>query len=335
MVFYALKFSFFMPEIKTIGVLTAGGDAPGMNACIRAVTRVARHHDMRVLGVEHGFTGLMAGDYTELIRSSVSNIIQRGGKILKSARSPEFLTPEGRKKAFDSMLAAKMDGLVVIGGDGTAQAGAAFCAEYDIPVVGCPGTIDNDLFGTDYSIGFDTAVNTALENIDKIRDTADAFERTFYIEVMGRTSGFIALDVGLSCGAEFIAIAENEGSLDELLKIFKNQRATKRSNMIIVAEGDEAGGAFKLAETVKEHTGVDYRVAILGHVQRGGSPTARDRILASKLGAAAVEALINGHSNIMTGEVNGKLTLTPLKEAADTKKPVDAILFELTKVLAQ
>jgi 6-phosphofructokinase 1 len=324
-----------MPEIKTIGVLTAGGDAPGMNACTRAVTRVARHHNIRVLGVEHGFTGLMAGDYTELIRSSVSNIIQRGGTILKSARTPEFLTPEGRKKANNAMRAAGMDGLVIIGGDGTSRAGAAFCAEYDIAVVGCPGTIDNDLYGTDYSIGFDTAINTALESIDKIRDTADAFERTFYIEVMGRTSGFIALDVGLSCGAEFIAIPENDTNLDALLKIFKNQRATKRSNMIIVAEGDEAGGAFKLAEKVKEHTGVDYRVAILGHVQRGGSPTARDRILASKLGAAAVEALINGQSNIMTGEVNGKLTLTSFIDAAEKKKPVDTILFELTKVLAE
>ncbi len=324
-----------MIPIKTIGVLTAGGDAPGMNACIRAVTRVARHKDVRVLGVEHGFTGLIAGDYTELIRSSVSNIIQRGGTILKSARTPEFLTPEGRKKAYDSMKAAGMEGLVIIGGDGTAQAGAAFCAEFDIPVVGCPGTIDNDLFGTDETIGFDTAINTALESIDKIRDTADAFERTFYIEVMGRTSGFIALDVGLSCGAEFIAIPENETSLDELLKIFKNQRSTKRSNMIIVAEGDDAGGAFKLAEKVKEHTGIDYRVAILGHVQRGGSPTARDRILASKMGAAAVEGLLNGQSNIMTGEVNGKLTLTPFIEAAETKKPIDAILLELTKVLAE
>lgn len=324
-----------MPEIKTIGVLTAGGDAPGMNACIRAVTRVARHHNIRVLGVEHGFTGLMAGDYTELIRSSVSNIIQRGGTILKSARTPEFHTPEGRKKAFLAMRKAGMDGLVVIGGDGTSRAGAALCEEFDITVVGCPGTIDNDLYGTDYSIGFDTAVNTALESIDKIRDTADAFERTFYIEVMGRTSGFIALDVGLSCGAEFIAIPENETNLDELLKIFKNQRATKRSNMIIVAEGDDAGGAFKLAEKVKEFTGVEYRVAILGHVQRGGSPTARDRILASKLGAAAVEALINGQSNIMTGEVNGKLSLTSFAEAAEKKKPVDTILFELTKVLAE
>jgi 6-phosphofructokinase 1 len=324
-----------MPQIKTIGVLTAGGDAPGMNACIRAVTRVARHHDIRVLGVEHGFTGLMAGDYTELIRSSVSNIIQRGGTILKSARTPEFLKPECRKKAYDSMKAAGMDGLVVIGGDGTARGAAAFCEEFDIPVVGCPGTIDNDLYGTDFTIGFDTAVNTALESIDKIRDTADAFERTFYIEVMGRTSGFIALEVGISCGAEFIAIPENPTRLEDLLKIFKSQRATKRSNMIIVAEGDEAGGAMELAKKVKEQTGVDYRIAILGHVQRGGSPTARDRILASKLGAAAIEALLNGKNNIMTGEVNGKLSLTPFSEAAEKKKPVDEIMFELAKILAE
>ncbi|MDP4220201.1 MAG: 6-phosphofructokinase [Bacteroidota bacterium] len=321
--------------MKTIGVLTAGGDAPGMNACIRAITRVARHHNIRVLGVEHGFSGLIAGDYTELIRSSVSNIIQRGGTILKSARTPEFLEPGPRKKAYDSMRSAGMDGLIVIGGDGTALAGAALCEEFDIPVIGCPGTIDNDLFGTDETIGFDTAVNTALENIDKIRDTADAFERTFYIEVMGRTSGFIALDVGLSCGAEFIAIPENKTRLEDLLKIFKSQRATKRSNMIIVAEGDEEGGAFKLAQKVKDHTGVDYRVAILGHVQRGGSPTARDRILASKLGAAAVDALIAGKSNLMTGEVKGALTFTPLRDAAKRDKPVDALLFELAKILAE
>src|SRR5437763_837884 len=191
-----------MAKIKTLGVLTAGGDAPGMNACIRSVVRVARHSDIRVLGIEHGFTGLIAGDYTELIRSSVSNIIQRGGTILKSARTPEFQERASREKAYDSMRKAGMEGLIVIGGDGTARAAALICAECEIPVVGCSGTIDNDLSGTDETISFDTAVNTALESIDKIRDTADAFERTFYIEVMGRTSGFIALDVGLSCGAE-------------------------------------------------------------------------------------------------------------------------------------
>ena len=324
-----------MKEIKTIGVLTAGGDAPGMNACIRAITRVARHSDVRVLGVEHGFTGLMAGDYHELIRSSVSNIIQRGGTILKSARTPEFAKPECRQKAYDAMHKAGMDGLIVIGGDGTARAAALICEESDIPVTGCSGTIDNDLFGTDQTIGFDTAVNTALESIDKIRDTADAFERTFYIEVMGRTSGFIALDVGLSCGAEYIALPENKTEINDLLKIFKSQRVTKRSNMIIVAEGDEEGGAIKLAEKVKEKTGADYRITILGHVQRGGSPTARDRILASKLGAAAVFALVEGKSNVMIGEVKGEITYTPFREAADTEKPIDPFLLKLSKILAE
>ena len=324
-----------MKEIKTIGVLTAGGDAPGMNACIRAVTRVARHSNVRVLGVEHGFTGLMTGDYKELIRSSVSNIIQRGGTILKSARTLEFHKPEGRAKAYEAMHTAGMDGLVVIGGDGTSRAAAAICEESDIPVVGCPGTIDNDLFGTDETIGFDTAVNTALESIDKIRDTADAFEQTFYIEVMGRTSGFIALDVGLSCGAEYIALPENQMEIEDLMKIFKNQRVTKRSNMIVVAEGHETGGAMKLAEKVKKKTGADYRITILGHVQRGGSPTARDRILASELGAAAVFALIEGKTNVMTGEVRGEITYTPFLEAANTHKPIDSFLFKLTKILAE
>ncbi len=214
-----------MSEIKTIGILTAGGDAPGMNACIRSVTRVARHHDLRVIGVNHGFTGLIEGNFTDLIRSSVSNIIQRGGTILKSARTPEFETPEVREKAYEAVRGAGMEALVVIGGDGTSRAGAAFGDQFDFPVIGCPGTIDNDLWGTDFTIGFDTAINTALESIDKIRDTADAFERTFYIEVMGRTSGFIALDVGLSCGAEYIAIPESTTTIESVLQIFKNQRS--------------------------------------------------------------------------------------------------------------
>jgi 6-phosphofructokinase 1 len=294
-----------MPTIRTVGVLTSGGDAPGMNACIRSVTRVARNRDIRVLGVQHGYTGLIEGNYVEMIRSSVSNIIQRGGTILKSARSKEFETPEGRAKAADSMRNVGMDSLVVIGGDGTNRGAELLYQEHGIPIVSCPGTIDNDLYGTDYTIGYDTAVNTALESIDKIRDTADAFERTFYIEVMGRQSGFIALDVGLASGAEFIAIPENETKVESILELFKNQRATKRSNMIIVAEGDEAGGALTLAEKVKKVTGVDYRATILGHVQRGGSPTARDRILASKLGGAAVVALAEGQQNIMVGELAG------------------------------
>lgn len=323
-----------MPNLKTIGVLTAGGDAPGMNACIRAVTRVARNNDLTVLGVEHGFTGLVEGNYIPLIRSSVSNIIQHGGTMLKSARTPEFHTPECRKKAHDSMKKAGMDGLVVIGGDGTARAAAALDSEFDIPVVGCAATIDNDLSGTDDTIGFDTAVNTALESIDKIRDTADAFERTFYIEVMGRDSGFIALNVGLSCGAEYIAIPETQTTVESILTIFHNQRANKRSNMIVVAEGDETGGAIKLAEEVKKHTGIDYRVTILGHVQRGGSPTARDRILASKAGGAAVRALLDGKRGVMIGEQKGEVTYTPFLEAANIKKSVDSRMVELARILA-
>jgi 6-phosphofructokinase 1 len=323
-----------MNEIKTIGVLTSGGDAPGMNACIRAITRVARNRDLKVLGVVHGYTGLIEGNYTEMIRSSVSNIIQRGGTILKSSRSEEFLTKEGRAKAAAAMKAAGMDGLVVIGGDGTNRGAQDFYEEHHIPIVSCPGTIDNDVYGTDETIGYDTAVNTALECIDKIRDTADAFERTFYIEVMGRHAGFIALDVGLSSGAEFIAIPETPTTVEPILEVFKNQRSTKRSNMIVVAEGDDAGGALKLAEEVKKHTGVDYRVTILGHIQRGGSPTARDRILASKLGGAAVVAMMEGKHNVMVGEVAGKLTFTPMKDTYEKKKEIDNDLVTLSKILA-
>lgn len=323
-----------MPIITTIGVLTSGGDAPGMNACIRAITRVARNRDLRVLGIEHGYTGLIEGSYTEMIRSSVSNIIQRGGTILKSARSNEFLTKEGRAKAAQAMRDARMDALIVIGGDGTNRGAEMFYYEHKIPVVSCPGTIDNDLYGTDYTIGYDTAVNTALESIDKIRDTADAFERTFYIEVMGRHSGFIALDVGIGSGAEYIAIPENITTIDSILDVFKKQRSTKRSNMIIVAEGDDAGGAIKLAEKVKEATGIDYRVTILGHVQRGGSPTARDRILASKLGGAAVVALAEGKHNVMVGEVKNEITFTPMRETYEKKKEIDPDLWTLSKILA-
>jgi 6-phosphofructokinase 1 len=320
--------------MKTIGVLTSGGDAPGMNACIRAVTRVARNRDIRVLGVEYGYTGLIEGNYYEMVRSSVSNIIQRGGTMLKSARSKEFMTKEGRAAAYQAMTDAGMDGLVVIGGDGTNRGAQIFYEEYDFPIISCPGTIDNDLYGTDETIGYDTAVNTALEMIDKIRDTADAFERTFYIEVMGRHSGFIALDVGLASGAEFIAIPENETTLDALLAVFKNQRSTKRSNMFVIAEGDEAGGAYKLAEQVKQVTGIDYRITILGHVQRGGSPTARDRILASILGGAAVVALCEGKKNMMVGQVGGKLVFTPMRDTYEKKKSIDQDLWMLSKILA-
>jgi 6-phosphofructokinase 1 len=321
-------------EIKSIGVLTSGGDAPGMNAAIRAVTRVALGKGLRVVGVRHGYSGLVNGDFVELRAFSVSNIIQRGGTILKTARCEEFRTIDGRAKAATQMRRIGLDALVLIGGNGTFEGGTYFNHEHGFPCVGVPGTIDNDLFGIDYTVGYDTAVNTAIYNIDKIRDTADALERTFYIEVMGRSSGFIALDVGLSCGAEYIALPETETDLNVLLELFKRQRATKRSNIIVVAEGDEDGGALKLAQRVKERNGVDYRVTILGHIQRGGAPTARDRILASKLGAAAVQALLDGHSNVMAGEIGGKLVLSPMQNTWEMTKPIDASLLDLAAMLA-
>jgi 6-phosphofructokinase 1 len=314
--------------------LTSGGDAPGMNAAIRAVTRIALLNGLRVVGVRHGYAGLVNGDFIELRAFSVSNIIQRGGTILKTARCEEFHTPEGRAKAAEQMHRIGLDALVLIGGDGTFEGGTKFNEEHGFPVVGVPSTIDNDLVGIDWTIGYDTAVNTAIYNIDKIRDTADALERTFYIEVMGRSSGFIALDVGLSCGAEYIAIPEIETSIDVLLELFKRQRATKRSNIIIVAENEESTGAMSLAQRVKEANGIDYRVTILGHIQRGGSPTARDRILASKLGAAAVGALLEGKTCVMAGEVAGQICFTDMRETWENRKPIDSTLVELAALLA-
>jgi len=305
-----------------------------MNAAIRAITRVALLRNLRVVGIRHGFSGLVHNDVVELHAFSVSNIIQRGGTILKTARSQEFKTEEGRKTAAKNLRSHGIDALIVLGGDGTFRGGAQLGQESGIPVVGCPATIDNDLCGTDWTIGYDTAVNTAIYNIDKIRDTADALERTFYIEVMGRSTGFIALDVGLSCGAEYISIPEVETRIDVLLKLFARQRATKRSNIIVVAERDHEGSAFELAQRVKQENGMDYRVTILGHIQRGGSPTARDRILASRLGAAAVDTLLEGQKNVMMGEQAGKIVTVPFEETYSRPKPIDQTLFELSQMLA-
>jgi 6-phosphofructokinase 1 len=305
-----------------------------MNACIRAVTRTALSRGLRVVGILHGYSGLLSGSMSELKAFSVSNILQHGGTILKTARCEEFETIEGRNRAADMMEKFRLDALVVIGGNGTFQGASYFQDEHKYPVIGCPGTIDNDLYGTDWTIGYDTAVNTAIYNIDKIRDTADALERTFYIEVMGRSSGFIALDVGLSCGAEYISIPETETKIEVLLELFQKQRATKRSNIIIVAEGYEEGGALRLAQRIKEANGMEYRVTILGHIQRGGSPTARDRILASKLGSAAVDALLSGDTCVMMGETNGKLVRTPMHETWEKTKPIDQELLALSRLLA-
>ncbi|SRR5579883_66088 len=306
-----------------------------MNSSIRSIVRAGLQRGLRVMGIYHGYSGLMAGDFVELDAQSVSNIIQRGGTILKTDRAKEFRTPAGRKRAAEAIAANDVDALVVIGGNGTFQGAELLSQEHNIPVIGVPSTIDNDLYGTDWTIGYDTAVNTAIYNIDKIRDTAEALERTFYIEVMGRATGFIALDVGLATGAEYIAIPERETRLDVVLKLFERQRATKRSNIIIVAEGETPGtSALEIAEKVKQMNGMDYRITILGHIQRGGSPTARDRILASRLGAFAVDELLAGSSSVMVGEQRGSLCTTPLKESFTRMKPIHEDLVQLSGLLS-
>lgn len=321
--------------IKKIGVLTSGGDAPGMNACIRAVVRTAIYHGLEVTGIRRGYAGLIEGDMMEMNVSSVSNIIQRGGTILKTARSEEFKTPEGQAKAAANLRKWKVDGLVAIGGDGTYRGANCLSKEYGVAVAGAPGTIDNDICGTDFTIGYDTAINVALDAVDRIRDTAASHERIFFIEVMGRDAGCIALNVGVAGGAEVILIPECPDDMDGMCSVLTGGRKRgKSSSIVIVAEGDEAGGAYAIAKKVKEKTGLDYRVTVLGHIQRGGSPTVRDRVLASKVGAAAVEALIDGASNVMAGEVNGKVELTELERIWTGKKEIDMDLYRLAEMLA-
>ncbi|PIU44352.1 MAG: 6-phosphofructokinase [Ignavibacteriales bacterium CG07_land_8_20_14_0_80_59_12] len=320
--------------MRRIGVFTSGGDSPGMNAAIRAVVRTGIHQGVEVCGIHRGYAGMIRGEVTQLEARSVSNILQRGGTILKTARSDEFMAKEGRAKAAAKLKKKGIEGLVAIGGDGTFQGAVALNEEHGTPIVGIPGTIDNDLYGTDFTIGYDTAVNTAMEAIDKIRDTAGSHERLFYVEVMGRQSGFIALDVGLTSGAEYIAIPETKTDIDELKSLLKGFRKDKSSAIIVVAEGDEQGGAFTLAKKVKDASGYEYRVCVLGHVQRGGSPTSRDRLLASKLGYTAVTTLLSGASNLMVGEVNGKIVLTPLRETWQHRKIIDPGLIEIASILS-
>jgi len=324
-----------LKTINKIGVFTSGGDSPGMNAAVRAVTRAAVNNDLKAVGIRFGYQGMIDGDFVDLGRTSVSNIIQRGGTILKSARSEEFRTPEGRKKAATNLAQNGIDALVAIGGDGTFKGASILFDEFQIPVIGVPGTIDNDLSGTDETIGYDTALNTALEAIDKIRDTADAHERLFLVEVMGRDAGFIALETGIACGAELSLLPETltdiESIKDDLRDILKSH---KRSTLIIVAEGDETGGAINLSEDLQsEFTKYDMRVCVLGHIQRGGSPTARDRVLASRLGVAAVQALLDGHVNVMVGVVNNNVKLTPLKSGFGKKKSIQLEMLDLLKQL--
>jgi 6-phosphofructokinase 1 len=314
--------------IKNIAVLTSGGDAPGMNAAIRAVVRAAIYYDLNVSGVLRGYEGLINGDFTIMERKSVANIIQRGGTILKTARSDEFRTKEGRQKAYDQLIKHEIDALVVIGGDGTFTGANLFTKEFDFPVIGLPGTIDNDLAGTDFTIGYDTAINTVVNAIDKIRDTAESHDRLFIVEVMGRDSGLIALRSGIGVGAEAIMIPEANMGVQGLINRLEYGRKDKASKIIIVAEGDEIGGAFPVGEVLKSRfPNYDIRVSVLGHIQRGGKPSCMDRVLASRFGVAAVEGLLNGRSGDMVGQVNKEIVFTPFDHAI---KHIDA--EELTPV---
>jgi 6-phosphofructokinase 1 len=320
--------------MKRIGVYTSGGDAPGMNACVRAVVRSALYNGCEVIGIQHGYEGMIDGKFVDLGARSVSNIIQRGGTILRTARSEQFRSPEGRAKAAENLKRAGIEGLIAIGGDGTFQGASLLAEEHGFAIVGVPGTIDNDLFGTDFTIGYDTAVNTAMEAIDKIRDTAASHDRLFYVEVMGRDAGFIALDVGISSGAEFVAIPETRTNVEGLREDLEALKRVKSSAIIIVAEGEEEGGAFSLAEKIKDAAGYDYRVCVLGHIQRGGSPSARDRILASRLGVASVDGLLEGRNGVMVGEIHGRISFTPLRDTWTQRKAVDNELWRLSRILS-
>ena len=322
-------------EIKKIGVITSGGDAPGMNACIRAVVRDAVNEGIEVVGIRRGYTGLLLNDMVKLTRRSVANIIQRGGTMLETSRCDEMKTEEGRKTIIENIEKEHIDGLIVIGGDGSFRGAAALSEESNIKIVGIPATIDNDIYGTDYSIGFDTAINTALEAIDRIRDTAHAFERIFFVEVMGRLSGFIAVEVGIAGGAEEIIIPEKETDLEKLCRTLKDSfKRGKRSSIVIVAEGNEVGHTVQIAQYVQFRLKANTRVCVLGHLQRGGSPTARDRVLASKLGIGAVEGLLNGKEGRAIGEIKGDLVFTPFREIWENKKELDTDFLEACEVLA-
>jgi len=321
--------------MNTIGVFTSGGDAPGMNACLRAVVRSAVHEGRRVVGIHRGYEGMLLGEFQEMDATSVSNIIQFGGTIIKTARCEEFFHPEGRAMAAQKLREVGVEGLVAIGGDGTFHGAHYLWKEHGIAVIGIPGTIDNDVYGTDYTIGYDTAANIALDAIDRIRDTATSHNRLFFVEVMGRRAGFIALTVGVAGGAEMILVPELDVSCREIYEtIAAGVARGKTSSIIVVAEGDEQGGALEIARRVGEFGPIDSRVTILGHVQRGGKPTAFDRVLASQLGAAAVKALLDGDSDKMVGRVNHDIVRTPLADTWEKKKGFDRMLYDLAAVLA-
>jgi 6-phosphofructokinase 1 len=320
--------------MRCIGVLTSGGDAPGMNAAIRAVTRTAIFNHLEVKAVYHGYNGLITGDIRPLQTEGVSNIIQRGGTILKTARSEGFTTPEGRRLAYENIQKHGIEGLVVIGGDGTFTGAEIFGKEYKIPIIGVPGTIDNDLYGTDFTIGYDTALNTIMQAVDKIRDTASSHERLFVVEVMGRDAGFLALYGGIASGAEAAVIPEFVGENELLTGLVKNGlRKSKNSGIVLVSESGKTGGAFAVANRLKE-SGFTPHVTILGHVQRGGSPSAADRILASRCGVAAVDALIAGKRNCMIGVINGHIVHVPFEKAIKDEKPIDTYMVDVLGILS-
>lgn len=321
-----------MGIIKCIGILTSGGDAPGMNAAIRTVTRSAIYNGLTVKGIYRGYKGLITGEIQEFKTQNVSNIIQQGGTILKTARCQEFKTPEGRKIAYETMQREGIDALVVIGGDGSLTGARLLAQEFDVPCIGLPGTIDNDLYGTDTTIGYDTALNTILDAVDKIRDTATSHERLFFVEVMGRDAGFLALNGAIAAGAEAAIIPEFNTEVDQLEEFIKNGfRKSKSSSIVLVAESEITGGAMHYAERVKnEYPQYDVRVTILGHLQRGGKPTAHDRIIASRMGVASIQALMEGQRNVMIGIENDQIVYVPFTKAIKNDKPIDR---ELVNVL--
>lgn len=325
-----------MGIIKCIGILTSGGDAPGMNAAIRAVTRSAIYNGLTVKGIYRGYKGLITGEIQEFKTQNVSNIIQQGGTILKTARCQEFKTPEGRKIAYETMQREGIDALVVIGGDGSLTGARLLAQEFDVPCIGLPGTIDNDLYGTDTTIGYDTALNTILDAVDKIRDTATSHERLFFVEVMGRDAGFLALNGAIAAGAEAAIIPEFNTEVDQLEEFIKNGfRKSKSSSIVLVAESEITGGAMHYAERVKnEYPQYDVRVTILGHLQRGGKPTAHDRIIASRMGVASIQALMEGQRNVMIGIENDQIVYVPFTKAIKNDKPIDRELINVLHELS-
>ena len=324
-------------KIKKVGVLTSGGDSPGMNAAIRAVVRACAYYNLECVGIYRGYQGMIEGDFKEMGPRDVKNIINKGGTILKSARSADFRTSEGRKKAYDNLVTAGIDSFVVIGGDGSFTGAEIFNEEYGFPVIGIPGTIDNDIYGTSHTLGYDTALNTVIDAIDKIRDTANSHNRLFFVEVMGRDAGHIALNAGIGAGAEEILIPEEDFGLDRLVESLKRSKGSgKTSSIVVVSEGDKIGkNVFELKDYIEENMPeYDVRVSVLGHMQRGGSPSCFDRVLASRLGVKAVETLLEGKSNYMVGLNQDKITLTPLEQAIKGQSEIDMELVKVSDIVS-